>query len=53
MTFKKIIFVFLIGINTTVYSQLTQTANYGFNVGFIGAFGTHFQRFGIVVQGYL
>ena len=52
MTFKKIIFVFLIGINTTVYSQLTQTSNYGFNVGFIGAFGTHFQRFGIVVQGY-
>ena len=52
MTFKKIIFVFLIGINTTVYSQLTQASNYGFNVGFIGAFGTHFQRFGIVIQGY-
>lgn len=52
MTFKKITFVFLIGINTAVYSQLTQTSNYGFNVGFIGAFGTHFQKFGIVVQGY-
>lgn len=52
MTIKKIIFVFLIGINTAVYSQLTQASNYGFNVGFIGAFGTHFQRFGIVVQGY-
>jgi hypothetical protein len=52
MTLKKIIFVFLIGISLKNYAQLEQTAHYGFNVGFVSAFGTHFQKFGVVVQGY-
>ena len=52
MVLKKIIFVFLFGISLTSYSQLEQTTHTGFNVGIIGAFGTHFQRIGIVVQGY-
>jgi len=34
------------------FSQLEQTTHYGFNVGFVSSFGTHFQRFGVVVQGY-
>ncbi len=33
-------------------AQLEQYTNYGFNVGFVSAFGTHVQRFGIVLQGY-
>ena len=52
MTLKKIIFVFLVGICLKTYAQLEQTTHYGFNVGFVSAFGTHFQKFGIVVQGY-
>ncbi len=52
MTLKKIIFIFLIGISLKNYAQLEQTAHYGFNVGFVSAFGTHFQKFGVVVQGY-
>ena len=49
---KICIFFFLIGINCTLFSQLEQYKNYGFNFGVIGAFGTHFQRFGFVFQGY-
>jgi hypothetical protein len=52
MTFKKIICVFLIGVSLKTYSQLEQTAHYGFNVGFVSAFGTHFRKIGVVVQGY-
>jgi hypothetical protein len=33
-------------------SQLQLEKHYGFNVGFVSAIGTHFQRFGIVFQGY-
>lgn len=33
-------------------AQLEQEQNFGFNVGFISSFGTHTQRFGVVVQGY-
>jgi hypothetical protein len=41
-----------LGFYTTVFSQLELEKNFGFNIGFIAAFGTHTQRFGIVVQGY-
>ena len=48
----KFIIFFLIGFYSSVFAQLEIEKNFGFNVGFIGAFGTHVQRFGIVVQGY-
>ena len=34
------------------FSQLELHQNYGINVGFVGAIGTHVQRFGFVFQGY-
>lgn len=34
------------------FAQLEQYKHVGFNVGFVGAIGTHMQRFGIVLQGY-
>lgn len=46
------IIIFFIGCCSSVFGQLELNKNYGFNVGFIGAFGTHVQRFGVVVQGY-
>lgn len=33
-------------------AQLEFYKNYGFNVGFISAIGTHVQRFGVVLQGF-
>lgn len=48
----KFITFFLIGFYSSVSAQLEIEKNFGFNVGFISAFGTHVQRFGIVVQGY-
>lgn len=33
-------------------AQLIQKKNYGLNIGVVSAFGTHTQRFGIVIQGY-
>ena len=48
----KFIIIFFIGYCSIIFGQLELNKNYGFNVGFIGAFGTHVQRFGIVVQGY-
>lgn len=48
----KCIIILLIGFCSSVFSQLEIEKNFGFNVGFVGAFGTHVQRFGIVVQGY-
>lgn len=48
----KFIIIFFIGCCSSVFGQLELNKNYGFNVGFIGAFGTHVQRFGVVVQGY-
>jgi hypothetical protein len=50
-TIKFIIF-FLIGFYSSVFAQLEIGKNYGFNIGVVSAFGTHVQRFGIVVQGY-
>lgn len=52
MKFKPIILFIIIGFYSTLSAQLHLGKNYGFNVGFIGAFGTHVQRFGVVVQGY-
>lgn len=34
------------------FSQLELHQNYGINVGFVGAIGTHVRRFGFVFQGY-
>ena len=48
----KIIVIFFITYCSSVYGQLELHKNYGFNVGFVSSFGTHVQRFGIVVQGY-
>lgn len=48
----KCIIILVIGFYSSVFSQLEIEKNFGFNVGFVGAFGTHVQRFGIVVQGY-
>lgn len=48
----KIIVIFFITYCSSIYGQLELHKNYGFNVGFVSSFGTHVQRFGIVVQGY-
>lgn len=44
--------ILIIGFYSTMLSQLQLEKHYGFNVGFVSAIGTHFQRFGIVFQGY-
>lgn len=48
-TFSFILFM-LLCVNG--FSQLELKKNYGINVGFVSAIGTHVQRFGFVVQGY-
>lgn len=52
MKFRYVIYFITIGFYSTLSAQLYLGKNYGFNVGFVSAFGTHVQRFGIVVQGY-
>ncbi len=47
-----VLYIFLVLFVFNSRAQLEQFKNYGFNVGFIGAFGTHVQRFGISIQGY-
>ena len=44
--------ILIIGFYSTMLSQLQLEKHYGFNIGFVSAIGTHFQRFGIVFQGY-
>ncbi len=44
--------IFFIGLCFNGFSQLELNKNYGINVGFVSAIGTHVQRFGFVVQGY-
>ncbi|MBK6985623.1 MAG: hypothetical protein IPH32_13095 [Bacteroidetes bacterium] len=44
--------ILIIGFYSTMFSQLQLEKHYGFNVGFVSALGTHFQRFGIGFQGY-
>ncbi|MBI3519775.1 MAG: hypothetical protein HY062_10515 [Bacteroidetes bacterium] len=48
----KLIILLFINCCSSIYGQLELHRNYGFNVGFVSSFGTHVQRFGIVVQGY-
>ncbi len=48
----KFVIIFLIGFYASSFSQLHIGKNYGFNVGFVSAFGTHVQRFGLVIHGY-
>ncbi len=48
----KFIIIFLIGFYSSSVAQLDIGKNVGFNIGFVGAFGTHVQRFGVVIQGY-
>lgn len=46
-------FIFnVLGFYATAFAQLELEKNFGFNLGFVAAFGTHTQRFGVVVQGY-
>lgn len=49
---KLLIFLFVTAVHFSLFSQLEATHTYGFNIGFVGAIGTHVQRFGFVVQGY-
>lgn len=48
----KIIICFIIGFYSTIFSQFHIGKEFGFNVGFVSAFGTHVQRFGVVISGY-
>ncbi len=47
-----LIISFVFVCSSGLFAQLEQTKNYGFNVGFVSAFGTHVQRFGVVIQAY-
>lgn len=49
---KLFIIFFSAALYSNLFSQLEQNKNFGFNIGIIGAVGTHFQRFGFVFQGY-
>lgn len=50
---KRYILIFFIATSALQsQAQLEFNKNYGFQVGFIGSFGTHVQRFGIHLQGY-
>lgn len=46
------ILIFYFGIVINAKAQFIQEKNYGFNVGVVSAFGTHTQRFGLVIQTY-
>lgn len=48
----KITIIFLLVFSSGLSAQLFTGNNFGINLGVIGAFGTHVQRFGIVIQGY-
>lgn len=48
----KIITILFIVYCTFIFGQLRIKKNYGFNIGFVSAIGTHVQRFGFVLQGY-
>lgn len=47
----KFLIVFFLFVQQ-LFSQLEQFKHVGFNIGFVGAIGTHTQRFGVVLQGY-
>lgn len=46
------VLIMLILLSLRGICQLELNKQYGINIGFIGAIGTHVQRFGFVVQGY-
>lgn len=48
----RLILILLMMICSEGFCQLELHSNYGINVGFVGAIGTHVQRFGFVFQGY-
>jgi len=48
----NIIALIFIGHCSCTFAQLSIKKNYGFNIGFVSAIGTHVQRFGFVLQGY-
>ena len=48
----KFFIIFFFSFCSIVFGQLKLNKHYGFNVGFVSSFGTHFQRFGVVIQGY-
>ncbi|MES2567327.1 MAG: polymorphic toxin type 23 domain-containing protein [Bacteroidota bacterium] len=48
----KFIIFFIIGFYSNIRGQILAEKKIGFTVGFVGAIGTHFQRFGFVFQGY-
>jgi len=48
----NIIVLIFIGYCSSTFGQLSIKKNYGFNIGFVSAIGTHVQRFGFVLQGY-
>ena len=52
MKFKLITYFFVFIFYSNLFSQFQLGNSFGFNVGFVGSFGTHVQRFGVVVQGY-
>lgn len=49
---QKTIIIFLLSLSLQSQAQFEIHKNYGFQVGFVGAFGTHMQRFGISFQGF-
>lgn len=48
----KFSIILIIGFYSSMFSQLQLDKHFGFNAGFVGAIGTHVQRFGFVVQAY-
>lgn len=48
----KFIIVFITGVYSSGIAQFENEENYGFNIGFVGAIGTHVNRFGVVFQAY-
>ena len=49
---RTLILIGFIMISFQGFCQLELNRQYGINVGFVGAIGTHVQRFGFVFQGY-
>ena len=47
-----LIYIFLILLTNYSKSQIKQYHHYGFNIGLIGAIGTHVNRLGIALQAY-
>lgn len=48
----RLLLILFMWMSSEGFCQLELQKNYGINVGFVGAIGTHVQRFGFVFQGY-